>query len=413
MKKILVLLLVCAFVFTMSGNALFAKSKPKTVKLGFMSSMTGPFAAVGKTQKEAFTLAVEQKNKEGGLSMPWGKVKIEGVYADDEAKIDVGVKRFREMADQGIKGLVGQCFNPMTNALNEECKITPVVYLPGCLPALKSFKKGNMADCTFCFYTPWTVGYLAGKAVITKLNKKTIYYINRSDLYGNTVYEGLKVACKQFGGKIIGFDEFALGHQDFTVALNNAKRAKPDVLMAAQFGGDAIALFKQAYDLGLYDVTIPFNAYTAMVVAKALPPKALEGFYALTYFYWNLTGLSDKEAVAKAGKYSEAYYKRWNEYPDSLATIAYNAMEIMMWAFEKAGSFDPKKVSEVLKNAQKINTVKGTGKYRVDRQMSSSSYAYFVKGKSPGEMKNKWDIFKVLDSYGGDDALPPLKQLGW
>ena len=95
MKKFLVLLLVCAFVFTMSGNTLFAKSKPKTVKLGFMSSMTGPFAAVGKTQKEAFTLAVEQKNKEGGLSMPWGKVKIEGVYADDEAKIDVGVKRFR------------------------------------------------------------------------------------------------------------------------------------------------------------------------------------------------------------------------------------------------------------------------------------------------------------------------------
>ena len=86
------------------------------------------------------------------------------------------------------------------NALNEECKITPVVYLPGCLPALKDFEKGNMADCTFCFYTPWTVGYLAGKAAITTLNKKTIFYINRSDLYGNTVYEGLKVACKEFGG---------------------------------------------------------------------------------------------------------------------------------------------------------------------------------------------------------------------
>ena len=39
-----------------------------------MSSMTGTFAAVAKTQKEAFTLAIDQKNQEGGLSMPWGKV---------------------------------------------------------------------------------------------------------------------------------------------------------------------------------------------------------------------------------------------------------------------------------------------------------------------------------------------------
>ena len=203
------------------------------------------------------------------------------------------------------------------------------------------------------------------------------------------------------------------GHQDFTVALNKAKQAKPDILIAAQFGGDAIALFKQAYDLGLYDVTTMFNAYTAMVVAKALPPKALEGFYALTYYYWNLEGLDDKAAVERAAKYGKAYYDRWQEYPDSLATIAYNAAEIMLWAFEKAGTFDPKKVSEAILKAKEIQTVKGSGKYRVDHQMSSSSFVYFVKGKSPDEKKNEWDIFKVLGSFGGDEALPPLKELGW
>jgi len=46
----------------------------KEFKLGFITSLSGTFAAVGETQRKGVELAVEQVNAKGGLEMPWGKV---------------------------------------------------------------------------------------------------------------------------------------------------------------------------------------------------------------------------------------------------------------------------------------------------------------------------------------------------
>jgi len=47
-------------------------------------------------------LLVEQVNAKGGLNMPWGKMKVEMLTKDDEMKLDVGVRRFRELVKQAV-----------------------------------------------------------------------------------------------------------------------------------------------------------------------------------------------------------------------------------------------------------------------------------------------------------------------
>ena len=54
-------------------------------------------------------------NKRGGLNMPNGKVKVEGVVADDEAKQDVGVRRYRYRVDEAVQRT--RCSNPCTTGL--------------------------------------------------------------------------------------------------------------------------------------------------------------------------------------------------------------------------------------------------------------------------------------------------------
>jgi ABC-type branched-subunit amino acid transport system substrate-binding protein len=167
-----------------------------------MTSLSGTFAAVAETQKAAILLAVEQKNQQGGLSMPWGKVKVETSIKDDEAKLDVGIRRFRELQQEGIHALVGTVWNPMAAALNEEMKITPMPYLAACVPALDSFKKGNPAVATYSVaFTPWSIGYLAGASSINKLGKKKIFFLARSDSWGRTIFDGVKAATEKYGGK--------------------------------------------------------------------------------------------------------------------------------------------------------------------------------------------------------------------
>jgi ABC-type branched-subunit amino acid transport system substrate-binding protein len=397
-----------------TATGAWAQEKATVYKLGYMSSLSGPFAAVSETQKRGVLLAVDQVNAKGGLNMPWGKVKVELLIKDDEQKLDVGIRRFRELASDKINGLTGTIWNPMAAALNEECKITPIPYFPGCVPALDSFKKGNMAEGTFSLaFTPWSIGYLSGASVIKTLGKKKIYYLSRTDSWGSTIHEGLKQACQEYGGEIIGVAEVPAGTVDFTSVINKAKSLKPDVFVNCHFGGDAIASFKQSYELGLQKTTTMFNTWITNVVASGIPANVLNGLYGLMYHYYDLQGFADRDIAARSKTYSDDHIKKFDEPPDAYGTIAFMATELLFQAVEKAGSFDSKKISSLVMGSKEFTGLKGPVYFREDHEMVSKYLAFLVKGKAPNEKKGKWDLFKVEGHFGGESALPPLKALGY
>jgi len=413
LSLLLTVVLLFSAVFNLSAGGKKEAEKPTEFKMGFMTSLSGTFAAVGETQKMGTLLAAEEINAKGGLNMPWGKVKITTSVKDDEAKLDVGVRRFRELTGEGINALTGTVWNPMSAAINEETKIAPLPYLAGNVPALDSFKKGNPAIGTFSVaFTPWSIGYLAGASVIKQMGKKTIFFVSRADSWGSTIYEGLKAAIAEYGGEVVGFAEYPLGNVDFSAAINKALEVKPDVFMACQFGGDAIAIFKQAYDMGLHKQSMMFNTWTTNVVGKGIPPAALKELYALNFYYYNLEGFGNPELEKKAKAYTDAHMKMWNQPPDAYGTISYMAAKIIFEAVEKAGTFDPVEVSKVIKSTT-FDTVKGKMAFREDNELLGDYMAFIVKGKSKEEMKDANDVWKVAGSFGGPTTLPSLKSLGY
>lgn len=414
---IAVLLLSMLLSFPLSASGAQEAKKPEVYKLGFMSSLSGTMAAVAETQRRALLLAVEQKNREGGLDMPWGRVKIETSVKDDESKLDVGIRRFRELQQEGIHALIGTVWNPMAGALNEEMKITPMPYLAACVPALDSFKKGNPAVATYSVaFTPWSIGYLSGASVINQLNKKKIFFLSRSDSWGSTIYEGLQAAVKEHGGEIVGFADVPLGTTDFSAVIRKAMEVKPDAFVACQFAGDAIAVFKQAYDMGLYNVTTVFSTFITNVVAQGIPENALKELYALEFHYQDLAGLGDPEVERRTAEYRQAHQEMWNEPPDAYGTIAYVAAQSLFWAIEKSGSFDAGAVGKALGETgpgNLIPTVKGDMWFREDQQMVGKYLAFVVKGKPSAARKDQWDVFEIKGYFGGENALPSLSSLGY
>ena len=107
MKKVLVLLSIFAVCCVFSSSNILAAANPDKIKVGILLPLTGTFAAVAETQRDGALLAVDVINKRGGLKMPWGKVTVQGVVYDDETKLDVGVRRFRYMLEEGVKGVGG------------------------------------------------------------------------------------------------------------------------------------------------------------------------------------------------------------------------------------------------------------------------------------------------------------------
>src|SRR5512139_1439448 len=169
MKKsiIVLLILACCTVFGFE-NTLAAN--PSKVKVGILVPLTGTFAAVAQTQRDGALLAIDVINKRGGLDMPGGKVMVQGDVADDEAKQDVGVRRYRYMVSEGVKGVGGQTWAPLAYAINAIVSKEPMPYFPVCVMAKEAFQKGKVADSTFAAaYSPWTVGYMAGTAAVKTL----------------------------------------------------------------------------------------------------------------------------------------------------------------------------------------------------------------------------------------------------
>ena len=397
----------------LNGAAL--AQQPNKIKVGILLPLTGTFAAVAETQKQGALLAVDVINKRGGLAMPWGKVMVEGVVDDDEAKLDVGVRRYRYMVSEGVKGVGGQTWAPLAYAVNAMVSKEPMPYFPICVMSKEGFQKGKIASSTFATaFSPWTVGYMAGHSAVKTLGKKRVYFLARSDSWGWDMRDGAYAAAKESGGEIVGYDEVSLGTGDFTTILQKVRAAKPDVFIASQFGADAVALLKQVHQMGLNKEMTIFNAFITNVVAKGVPPEALQGVYAMHYFYYDLSGFADQEAAASARAFTELFRAKYQTPPDAYATIAYIAYMEMFRGFEAAKSLDAQKVSAALMaNGGEFNTVKGPAKWRQDHAAVYKHAAFLVKGKGPGEQSGEWDLFTVMGSMGGDTVMPTLNSLGY
>jgi branched-chain amino acid transport system substrate-binding protein len=410
MKKLLAIATLLAATATSSFAA-----DPAKVKIGILLPLTGTFAAVAETQRDGALLAIDVVNKRGGLNMPSGKTLLEGVVQDDEAKQDVGVRRYRYMVEEGVKGLGGQTFAPLAYAINAMVSKEPLPYFPVCVMSKEAFQKGKLAESTFATaYSPWTVGYMAGTSAVKTLGKKKIFFLARSDSFGWDIRDGVYAAAKEYGAEIVGYDEVSLGTADFTTVLQKVRAAKPDVFIAAQFAADAVALLKQVQQMGLNKEMTIFNAFITNVVAKGLPPEALENVYAMHYFYHDLADHPDKEMAKSAKEFVDLYFAKYGRPPDAYAAIAYIGYMEMFRGFEEAKTFDPLKVAAALRaKGGQFTTMKGPARWREDHAAEYKYAAFLVKGKGAKDRKGEWDLFSVVNSEGGEKVMPTLKSLGY
>ncbi len=286
------------------------------------------------------------------------------------------------------------------------------------MTSIEFFKKENLSPYSFAtMMTAWSIGYSMAAYAIKNLGVKRIYFLARSDSWGWDMFDGVKAAVErykdEYGVEIVGYDEAPLGTPDFTPYLRKVLAANPDVFMFAQFGADQAMVLKQSMELGLKDKMILFCGWITNMAAKGIPPEALEGVYALHFFYWDMSDFPDKEVAAIAEDFVKRYTEKYGYPPDAYAANAYIATKELLRAVELAGSFDPDAVAKALMDNPEFMSVKGPAKWRVDHEPWYKYAAFVVVGKAPEERKGEWDMFKIVGWYGGAEYLYPLEKLGY
>src|SRR6266700_809067 len=324
------------------------------IKIGASLSLTGTYAKPGTYQKEGYDVCAEEVNGKGGLL---GR-KIEFVLYDDQSNPATGVKLYEKLiTEDKVDAVMGPYSSPITEAVaNVTEKYKKVMVSP--LAATTSiFKKEPRRKYIFMVVSPAEV-YLEGVIDMgAKRGLKTVAVINEDTLFSKAAAAGAVNLAKKKGLQVVFQEAYPKGNTDFSGLLTKIKATNPDVLAAATYFDDAVALTRQMKDLNvnpkMYGVTVGGDLPEFYDILKG----SAEYIYGATQWEPVLNYPGNKE-------WFESYKAEFKHEPSYHSTAGYSGCLVYAEAVKRAGSIDPEKVREQL---LKLEMKTAFGDYKVDQ----------------------------------------------
>jgi len=307
-------------------------------KIGHMTFFTGAAAVLGEPSYKGHMLAADEINAQGGLL---GKRKIETLKADENAGTDANVKEMRRMKLSEkidlFTGVISSGNTPALGPVAEELKLL-TIFVDGCTDFLFDkavpnphyiFRITNMqsADGVTC----------ALATAMTWPKVRRIAHIHPDYSYGRNAFDHFSIVMKKMvpGTQVVSEGWPKLGTTDFTSHITKAIASKPDLLVSSVWGGDYVAMYKQAlrYDMFKkmkFASTIAFGV-APHAIGKDHPEGAIAGVHSNYYFNYPP---SDRWPLNT--QFVKKYYDRWKEYPNFQSEGAYSTLYMLKTAVEKA-----------------------------------------------------------------------------
>jgi branched-chain amino acid transport system substrate-binding protein len=302
------------------------------VKIGIIGSMSGTTASLGDYMKKGVTLAVEQKNAEGGVQ----GCQIQLVVYDDEADPTKSVSLAQKVATEDNVMAVWATTNSST-ALSD-------------LPVFEQYKIPQLTNGTNVDITNQGSAYIfratpAGPAFENSLIDylvKTGGYTKYAIIADNTAYgkgesDYQIAALKASNLEALDVESYGADDKDFTGQLTKIIAANPEVLLLASSEVAGGLITKQARQLGF---TGTIAGGVAMGSAKYLETAgdAANGVYFTAAYPGN-----DANAQTKA--FAAAFKARWGQDPEFHNANTYDLTEVLLMAMENAHPMTPENVA--------------------------------------------------------------------
>lgn len=323
------------------------------IKLGASLSMTGTYAALGQNQQRGYQLCAKHVNESGGVL---GR-KIEFVLYDDRSEPATGVRLYERLITQDkVDAILGPYSSAITEAVanvNEKYKMPMVAPMAS---TTSIFKKGR--KFIFMVQSPAEV-YLEGLIdAAVKRGLKTVAIINEDTLFPKATVQGTIELAKQKGMQVVFVEAYPKGNTDFSALLTKVRAANPDVLGAATYFDDAVAITRQMKELNvspkMYGVTVGGD----LPKFYELLGKNAEFVYGATQWEAELPYPGSKEFTASFKK----------EFPGAdpsyHAAGGYAGCQVLVEAIKSAGSLDGGKLRDAILKTDISNVYGG---FKVDQ----------------------------------------------
>jgi branched-chain amino acid transport system substrate-binding protein len=356
----------------LSAGAVQAADK---VKVGFVSTLSGPSAALGVDIRDAFMLAIKLNGgKLGGLP-------AEVIIGDDQFKPDVGKQLFeKNIKRDRVDFMTGVVFSNILLAGVPEAFDGKTFYVsPNAAPSPLAGKQCN----PFFFAVSWpndAYHEAAGQHATTK-GFKSVYLIAPNYQAGKDSLAGFK---RFFKGQIAGEVYTKLGQLDYSAELAEVRAAKPDAVYTFLPGGMGINFIKQFVGAGLSkDMTLLQPGFGADQDIIRPVGEAMLGIFDTAHWALDLPNAANKKFVAE-------FEKEYKRLPTVYAAQGYDSALLIDAAVRDVkGKIEDKEAVRRALKAAKFQSVRGDFKFNTNQYPIQNYYLRVVGKDAQGRLVNK------------------------
>lgn len=322
------------------------------IRIGLIAPLTGEIKDFGNSVKNAFTLALEEKQHRAGSH------KIEAIIADDRNDATEAVNMAAKLIFQDkVSAIMGSLTSKTTIPLSRFATDNKVVVITGTATSEKvTMEMGKRKEFVFraAFIDPLQ-GTMGARFALENLRKKTAAVLYDQ---GNSYAEGLagnfKETFERGGGRVLLYEAYSNMDVDFTPVLTRIARQKPDILYLPDYYMKSGLIGKQARQQGIQAVFLGGDGWDT----PDIDWQTMDGGYFTTHW-------SPDDPRPEVREWVNKYKAKYGATPDPIATLAYDAANILLRAIELADSSDPVKIREALQNIKDFQAV--TGKISFDQ----------------------------------------------
>ncbi|MET3918276.1 branched-chain amino acid transport system substrate-binding protein [Variovorax sp. OAS795] len=293
--------------------ALLASASHADVKVGFLATLSGPSADVGRDQLDGFNLALEQLGgKLGGAPAVLFK-------EDDQQKPEVALDALSKLLDkEKVDVVTGLTFANIMMALQNKIAATDVPFLgsvAGVSAAAGAQCKPNL------FVTSWQSDVPAeamGK-YLTDKGIKRISVMTPNFVGGKDKIAGLK---RFYKGEIVDEVYTPLNQLDFSAELTRLGASRPEAVFAFYPGGLGVTFVRQYQQAGLQGKIPLYTTNTVEGTSVAAMGRA--AFGVITADAW-----SPGSPGAESRQFVAAFEKKYARMPSAYAAFSYDAAMVL------------------------------------------------------------------------------------
>lgn len=385
-KEVIRGVVVFCLVFAMFGTAHAADP----FRIGVAVPLTGIFGKAGNLVKDAYTIWMETVNAKGGINGH----PVALTFYDNKSEPPTSAKLVEKLVvNDKVDLLLGGFGSSQVFAESAVAEKYKYPLISGGASSNKLFERGfKYYFATLGKATEEVRGCVEIFSAV-KEKPKTAGIVGADILFTSLACEGFKKYCEKEGIEVVHYELFPMKLQDYNSLLLKVKKKNPDVLLVGSHLLVAMKTIKAMKEIDFSPKAVAFSY--GPTVPKFVEDLKGDAEYVIAASEWT-PNLDYKGPVFGSAKdFNEAYFKRFQRYPDYVEAAAAGGAIAQQQVIEQLKLKPPVKKEDrvaIMEKLHKESFDTFYGKIKFDKDGANVAHPPVAVQIQDGKLKNVFPL---------------------